>query len=235
MGNGSPRLLSRFLRRTALVALGALYFAPSAFADDAVVSVSVNAGPIAPSVAVELPTAAVRADPPAAPVTPVASPLPSANPPVQATLGAKTSTAPVAVGTTHAVPGSAATTPAERTPRKLLSSNKKPAHQRAAALGAADSSRIGASVRGPFPEVARAGSPVREPAPRVPQAPAPAPSGLGLAGSNGTGSAPAFGFLLLALAAALAIARAPTLGRRVSLLLTAPRPHAHLLQLERPD
>jgi hypothetical protein len=41
--------------------------------------------------------------------------------------------------------------------------------------------------------------------------------------------------LLLALAAALAIFRAPPLGRRASLLLAAPRPHAYLLQLERPD
>ena len=235
MGNGSPRLLSRFVRRTVLAALAALYFTPSAFADDAVVAVSVNAGPIAASVAIEVPTAPVPADVPAAPVTPVASPLPSPNPPVQATLDAKTSTASVAVATTRPVPASAATTPADRTPRKLLSPNKRPAHRRAAALGAADSSRIGASVRGPFPKAARAGSPVREPAHRVPQAPAPAPSGLGLAGSNGTGSAAAVGFLLLALAAAFAVARAPTLGRRVSLLLTAPRPHAHLLQLERPD
>jgi hypothetical protein len=235
MGNGSPRLLSRFVRRTVLVALAALCFAPSAFADDAVVAVSVNAGPIATSVAVELPTAPVPADPPAAPVTPVASPLPSTNPPVQATLDARTSTASVAVATTHAVPGSAATTAAERTPRKFLSPNKQPARRRATAPASADSSRIGASVRGPFPEAPRAGSPVREPAPRVPQAPAPSPSGLGLAGSNGTGSAPALGFLLLALAAAFAVVRAPTLGRRVSLLLTAPRPHAHLLQLERPD
>jgi hypothetical protein len=234
MGNGSPRLLSRFVRRTVLAGLAALYLAPSAFADDAIVAVSVNAGPVDVSVAVEAPSVPAPAEAPKVPVRPVASPLPSTNPPVQATVAAKASVAPVAVATTRAVPVS--TAPAQAPPgRKRLLPNKQPTGQRAAALASADSSRIGVSVRGPFPEVPRAGSPVREPTPRVPQAPAPGPSGLGLTGSNGNASAPTLGLLLLALAAAFAALRAPPLGRRFSLLLTAPRPHAHLLQLERPD
>jgi hypothetical protein len=235
MGNGSPRLRSRFVRRTVLVGLAALYFAPSAFADGAIVAASVNGGPVAASVAVGVPTAPVAAEPPAAPVTPVASPLPATNPPVQATVDTRKVLGPIAVATTRALPVVADPAPAQPQrprPRKLLP-NKQPTSQRAAALSSVDSSRIGASARGPFPEV-RAGSPVREQAPRLPQIPVPGPSGLGLGGSDGT-VAPGFGFVLLALAAALAIFRAPPLGRRVSLLLAAPRPHAHLLQLERPD
>jgi hypothetical protein len=235
MGNGSPRLLSKFVRRTAAVTLVALYMAPSAFADDAVIAVSVSAGPVATSVAVAAPTAPPAPAAPAAPatpatpevpVTPVASPLPSAHSAVQATVDAIVKPAP-----NHGAKSSAV----KPAPRRILSPTKQPASRRAAALRSAGSSRIGAPVRGPLPQVPSAGSPVRGPAPRSPQLPAPAPSDLGFAGTSSTGGAPSLGFLLFALAAALAIARAPALGRRVSLLLAPPRPHAHLLQLERPD
>jgi hypothetical protein len=43
------------------------------------------------------------------------------------------------------------------------------------------------------------------------------------------------GLLLLALAAAVALGGLPKLGRRVSLLLAAPRSYLYLLPLERPD
>ena len=46
MGNGSPRLLTRFVRRTAVAVLTALAFAPSAFADDALVGASATVGPV---------------------------------------------------------------------------------------------------------------------------------------------------------------------------------------------
>jgi hypothetical protein len=234
MGNGSPRLLSRFVRRTVLVGLAALYFAPSAFADDAIVAVSVYAGPVDVSVSVEAPSAPAPTEAPVAPVTAVASSLPATDAAVQATVDARSPVIPVAVATAPARAVSAA--PAQTPPsRKRLLSNKKPAGQRAAALGPAGSSRIGASVRGPFPKVPRASSLVREPAPRAPQPQIPAPSGVGLEDSNGAGTPPGAGLLLFALAAGLALLRAPRLGPRISLQLSTPRPHAHLLQLERPD
>jgi hypothetical protein len=73
------------------------------------------------------------------------------------------------------------------------------------------------------------------PAPRLPDLPAPAPSGFGLANSGAAGAAAGLALLLFGLAARFALLRPPPLGRRISLLLAAPRPYTYLLQLERPD
>jgi hypothetical protein len=234
MGNGSPRLLRQFVQRTALVALASLGFAPSAFADDGIVAVSVAAEPVAASVTVAPPSLAAPAtgsSTAASPtVTPLATPLSSVHPAVQATVDASgaeprvhdaTAPSPAARGavTRHATP-------------KDLSPSPKPASRHSFLLRGAGSSRIGAQVRGPFPEASRADSPVPGSAPRVPQTPPPAP--FGLAGSSGAVAA-GLGLLLFALAAGFALLRAPPLGRMVSLLLAAPHSYAFLLQLERPD
>ena len=238
MGNGSPGLLRQFVQRTALVALASLGFAPSAFADDGIVTVSVSAEPVVASVTVAPPSQPVPASAPSTPssatVTPVATPLSSAHPAVQATVDASGAKARMHVATAPSAPAPRGAVTRRATP-KDLSPSQKPASRRSFALRGADSSRIGAPVRGPFPEASRADSPVPGPAPRVPQTPPPAPYDFGLAGSSGAAVAAGLGLLPLALTAGFALLRAPPLGRRVSLLLAAPRPHAFLLQLERPD
>jgi hypothetical protein len=239
MGNGSPRLLRQFIKRTALVALASLGLAPSAFADDGIVAVSVATEPVAASVTVAPPSLAAPTAAPSTPasttVTPVATPLSSAHPAVQATVDAGGAEPRVHVASALSAPAAHGAVTTRHASPKDLSPSQKPASRHSFLLRGADSSRIGAPVRGPFPEASRADSPAPGPAPRIPQTPAPAPFGFGLAGSSGAALAAGLGLLLFALAAGFALPRAPPLGRRVSLLLAAPRPYAFLLQLERPD
>jgi hypothetical protein len=237
VGNGSPRLLRQLVRRTALVALASLGFAPAAFADDGIVTVSVSAGPISASVSVAEPAgpAPAPAPPVNTPVTPVATPLPSVPQTVQATADARAAEPRIQVTITrptHAIAAPTATT--RHLSAKGFSPSQKPASRSTASLRRADSSRIGAPVRGPSRMAAQAVSPVLGSAPRIPDLPAPAPFGFGLMSSGATAVVTSLA-LLLALAAGFALLRAPPLGRRVSLLLAAPRPYVYLLQLERPD
>jgi hypothetical protein len=246
MGIGSPRLLGQFVRRTALAALVSFACAPSALADDGgIVAVSGQVGPVAAATTVPAasPPAGTEAAPgsPSTPATPVATPLSSTASPVQATVDTSGSQPRVRVRTIVAPPSSIHVATAAGNDRqavrrglsKDLSSSQEPATRLSFPLGVAGSSRIGAPVRGLLPPASRADSPVPGPAPRVPEIPSPAPSGLGFAGPSSAGAGIAL--LLLALAAWLALLRAPGLGRRVSLLLAAPRPYPYLLQLERPD
>jgi hypothetical protein len=235
VGNGSPRLLRQLVRCTAFLALASLGFAPAAFADDGIVTVSVSAGPISASASVAEP--AVPAPAPAAntPVTPVATPLPSVPQTVQATADAAAAETHVQVTISrpmHAIPAPTATT--RHLSAKGFSPNQKPASRSTASLRRVDSSRIGAPVRGPSRMAAQAVSPVLGSVPRIPDLPVPAPFGFGLMSSGVTAAATGLA-LLLALAAGFALLRAPLLGRRFSLLLAAPRPYVYLLRLERPD
>jgi hypothetical protein len=172
-------------------------------------------------------------------VTSVATPLPSLPQTVQATADATAAEPLIQVTIRRPVRTTRAPTASHiATTRHLgakgFSPNRKPASRGSSPPRLADSSRIGAPVRGPSRMAARAVSPVQGPAPRVPDLPVPAPFGFGLMSSGATGAATGFA-LLLALAAGFALLRAPPLGRRVSLLLAAPRPYVYLLQLERPD
>jgi hypothetical protein len=247
MGIGSPRLLGQFVLRTALAALVSFACAPSALADDGgIVADSGQVGPVAAAMTVPAASPAgteAAQGSPSTPATPVATPLSSTASPVQATVDTSGSQPRVRVRTIVAPPSSIHVATAAGNDRqavrrglsKDLSSSQEPATRLSFPLGVAGSSRIGAPVRGLLPPASRADSPVPGPAPRVPEIPSPAPSGLGFAGPSSAAAGAGIALLLLALAAWLALLRAPGLGRRVSLLLAAPRPYPYLLQLERPD
>jgi hypothetical protein len=228
MGNGSPRLLTKLLRRTGLLLLGSLAFAANAFADDGGLGVPVNAAPVPVPVSVPaLPTAPAAAPTaPSVPVTPVATPLASTVHPVQVTADASPPVTQVApLPTTRRAPSHA---------QKSFSPTKKPTVRGTASPRRAGSSRIGVSVRGAFPMAAAAVSPTHGPAPRLPAPPVPSPFGFGASSSGDSAPAPS-PLLLVAIALALALLRAAPLGRAVPLILAAPRPHPYLLRLERPD
>ncbi len=229
MGNGSPRLLTQLLRRTGLLLLGSLAFAPNAFADDGLLAAAVNAAPVPVSVPVTVPAAPAPPAAPEVPATPVATPVPTTVQAVQATVDTRPATAHVAVPPPVRRPA-----PSPPAQRKTFSPSQKPTARGTASPHAAGSPRIGVPVRWASPMAARAVSPTRGPVPRQPPPPAPLPFGFGHTISNDGAPVPPV-LLLIALAAAFALLRAAPLGGAVPLLLAAPRPHPYLLRLERPD
>jgi hypothetical protein len=108
-------------------------------------------------------------------------------------------------------------------PPKRGSSSPLPSFSRP---GASDRDRNAAMTSGREPATPG-------PAPELPQIPSPLPAAF--SGGAAGGATAGLMVLLLALAAELAILATPGIGRKVSLLLAAPRPHPYLLRLERPD
>jgi hypothetical protein len=230
MGNGSPRLLTQLLRRTGLLLLGSLAFAPNAFADDGLLSTAVDAVPVPISVSDTVPAAPAAPAAPSAPATPVATPVPATVHAVQATVDTRPAAAPIAASLPVQRPA-----PSRRaTARKSFYPAQKPTARGAASPSPAGSSRTGVPVRGTFPMAAHAVSPARGPVPRPSAPPVPLPFSFDHTTSNDPAPVPPL-LLLVALAAAFALLRVASLGRAVPLLLAAPRPHPYLLRLERPD
>ena len=253
MGNGSPRLLT-ILRCSCVLALAALWYTPSAFAEDgALLSASVSAGPVQAAVAVpDPPAAAVQAPP--APATPATSTVPDA---VVAASAAVVATVaphePQAPKTPVHVAPTAPASPSvvARTSRSLLeasaparhsvhrgepqsprSRGHKPLPQGAGRTVGADAFPSAARRSAPRPALAstRDASPMPRP---EPEQPLPRPFGLGGATSSTAGTA--IGMLLFALAGALGFLKVPQLGRVLTPRVASPRPYHYLLRLERPD
>jgi hypothetical protein len=255
MGIGSPRLLGQLVRRTALLALVSLVFAPSAFADDGL-AIDVPAAP-------ELPDASAVTQ--TAPAAPVVTPLSSVASAARASVDVPVGKPPARIAITPAAPtpstpsingvrlpataqlgGSQSDPPAAgvagREARRHaarpkdttgLSSPRRPVASRTSPWLATGLPQRGASVRGFVAQASTARS--HGPEPRLPQSPPPAPFGSELGSLAGTPGSTGLGLLLLVLAAELAVLSAPGLGRRLKLLLAAPRPYPYLLELERPD
>ncbi len=219
MGNGSPRLQSQLVRRTAVAALASLAFAPSAFADDGVLPVSPDASTVSAVVAVA-----------SVPVTSVATPPATPLSQVQATTDTRTRTS---------LP------PLPATPKRRAASRTPAIHGKApkllrrlssaSSLPRVISSPREASADGSAEPIVPPGSSASTPTPPAPRLPLPPPFAVGLGGMSWASAAQGAGLLLLALAAALALGGLPRLGRRVSLLIPALRSYPYLLPLERPD
>ena len=234
MGIGSPRLLGKLVRRTAVTFIVALGFAPSAFADNPIASLSANAGSTSATVSVAVaPTPSV--DVKAALTAPSPSQLPAlapaapSAPAVHAALGTTRTTIGVTAPTSASITRGrqfalAHAASARESQTNLLSSSRR--------RGASTSRTAAATLFRQLTTVRT--SPTAGPAPRAPRLPQlPAPVGFTAAGS--TASSAAVALLLLALGMELAVLAMPRLGRRLALLASAPRPYAYLLDLERPD
>jgi len=219
------------VRRAAVTFIVALGFAPSAFADNPIASLSADAGSpsatvsvaVAPTPSVDV-KAAVTAPSPSQPPA-----LAPAAPAVQAALGTTRTTIGVTAPTSASITRGrqsalAHAASARESQTNLLSSSPR--------RGAYTSRTAAATLFRQLTTVRT--SPTAGPAPRAPRLPQlPAPVGFTAAGS--TASSAGFALLLLALAMELAVLAMPRLGRRLALLASAPRPYAYLLELERPD
>lgn len=217
MGNGSPQLRSQLALRTAVLALASLVFAPPAFAEGGAIGVpSPDVGAVIANVAI-----------PPAPATPVATPpgTPLLQP--QATTAATTTRVARRMLVRPQAPRLLHRAPTARTkfPQRLSSAPSLPR--------VISSPREASSHGSAEPMVPPGSNPT--PAPPAPRLPLPLPFAIGLGGMSWASAAHGSGLLLLALAAALALGGLPRLGRRVSLLIAAPRPYPYLLPLERPD
>ena len=262
MGNGSPRLLRQLVRRTAVGVMTALAFAPSAFADNGVLSPSTTVGPVtvsAPVGGAPEPAAVNAAAKPASPspavATPVAKPhaqrarAVSAGGAAVTLSSAGTPSIQAAVGTVLAPKPQHASSPSispqSRMPRRQATDVAKRSDGRRNPSRVASSSergRASALPRSAWLQTLGPGSLSAQTAstpassgfepPRFPAPKSPTP-GFGVAGAGGSGIGTAL--LFFALAAALSALGIPGFGRRILPLLAAPRPHPYLLQLERPD
>jgi hypothetical protein len=240
MGIGSPRLLKRLVLGTAAATFAGLVFAPSAVADDIGIgsALATVGGTVQGTAAVPQSPTQTPAVAPAAPTvaTPVAER--TARPVAQVQATADRPGVGPSSGSTPSVRTQSRSSPSARRPASPHHPNKS-SRQLGGALvsprtspspGQAPVDRTADSLSRPRSTPAPA-APPHEPSPPLP----PSPFSLGL---SGTGSGPAgvgLGLLLLALAAELGVLGAPGLGRRVSLLVAAPRSYPFLLRLERPD
>src|SRR6266511_1337108 len=258
VGIGSPWLLRQLVRRTAVGVLVALVFAPSAFADDGVLGSSTTVGPVTVSTSVggaSEPAVQAAASPSPALATPVAKPPAQPDRAVSAggatvTVGsAGTPSIQAAVGTGAAPQPqrsrSPLTSPQSRMPRREATDVAKRFDGRRNLSRVASSNERGrapALPRSPWTQTpgtaslsaqrASTPAPLRLGTPQFPAPKSPTPGfGVSGAGASGIGAT----LLRVALAAGLAALGIPGLGRRISPLLAAPRPHPYLLQLERPD
>jgi hypothetical protein len=233
MGIGSPRLL----RQTGVIVLAALAFAPAAFADDISVPVSADVGAVSATITAAVPAVAVpAADAPALPATPVAKARVKPHPQVQVTadtsprarlttrIGAVDRPVADRTGTRTASQAPQARRIPPRTDSKLVRRPSSHLLAPTTSFSPREAPAIAAAAQS-APDAASASAP---PAPQL-----PLPLTFGLGGSSGT-VALALGLLLLALAAELLLLGAPGLGRRLALLVAAPRPYPYLLRLERP-
>jgi hypothetical protein len=234
MGNGSPRLLEQLVRRTAVVALASLVFAPNAFADDAVVTVTADVGAVQAGVTVAAP------DTQSAPATPAAPApaVPAAPPAVEAA-------SPLARVQAAAPDVGAATFAPTSNPVSEVSAGMSSAASRARIAKFRRSQlaervrpslpqRLGSIPRLPSAAASRGATRAAASSPPVPRFPIPSPSTFGFDGTSA--AAPVgVGLLLLLLAAELAVLGTPGLGRRLGLGALSPRSHPHLFRLERPD
>jgi hypothetical protein len=262
LGKGSPRLLRQLVFRTAVGALAALAFAPSAFADGNLIGASVAAGPVTVTASVA-PTGVDVSTSVTTPAAPVATPV--AKPHLQAASAAPHHAAAITVrsdgGTavqaavsvsTPAIPqrpiaSAARTTSRHATPVAKHRTTARPvsrprlSHER----GSADALPQAAALPRSFPQ----GFHVQSAEMRAPaaadlsaagglgsQLPAPElPLAPGSTAAGAVGSGTGLALLLLVLAAELALMGLPRLGRRVLPLFPAARPYPYVLQLERPD
>ncbi len=262
MGIGSPRLLRQLVRRTAVGVLAALAFAPSAFADDGVLAPSATVGPVTVSTSVggvSEPVAVNASVRPASPSPALATPV--AKPPAQPNRAVSAGGATVTVSSAgtpsiQATVGTGLAPQPQRSKSPLISPQSRMPRREATDVakrfdGRRNLSRVASSnergrapalPRSPWTQAPGTGSlsaqrastpaPLALETPRFPAPKSPTP-GFGVAGAGASGIGAAL--LLFALAAALAALGIPGLGRRISPLLAAPRPHPYLLQLERPD
>jgi len=234
MGNGSPRLLKQLVRRTAVVALASLVFAPSAFADDGVVTVSADLGAVSATVAVPVeqaqsapPRATVAAPSPASSVAVPVAPQPVKTP-AAADPGLRPSTpAQMADSMPEASSGMSSTSSSRRVAnlrRSELAQRERPSLPQRPV-----------SIPRLMPAAAsRGASRAAASSPPVPRFPIPSPSTFGLGGTS-TAAPVGVSLLLLVLAAELAVLGSPGLGRRLRLPALSPRSHPYLFRLERPD
>ena len=260
MGIGSPRLLTRFVLRSAVVCAAAFGFSPSAYAalgvgapvpaggNSASVSVSTSDSTV-PAV-----TASVDVAPATAPKTAVSTQVrPDARPvqATQATVGQAT-VGQATVRPSHLEVPRVAGTPADRAaspdPGRIRSQARGAAHRGAVSTHVAAPTRTAFTLsptRGapssrtadttPFRRLTTVQtSPSAGPAPRNDPSFPRLPASL-FTSAPGAGGSVAPVLLLFALATVLAGIRAPGLRRRLALALRAPRPYPYLLVLERPD
>jgi hypothetical protein len=242
MGTASPRLLKKLVLRTAAATFIGLVFAPTALADDiGIGSTLATVGGTVQGTA-PLPQSATQAPATALPAAPsVATPVAALTPTPVVRLQARAESSGVATTSGAA--------PSVRTQFRPSRSVRRPARphysDKASRQFGGGSAPLRTSLSpvqalvartADFPLRPRSASARARPRPQAPSPPRwPSPFSLGL---SGTGSGPAgvgLGLLLLALAAELGVLGAPGLGRRVSLLLAAPRSSPFLLRLERPD
>jgi hypothetical protein len=238
MGNGSPRVLTRFLRRILALAIAGLVFAPAAFADDGVVAdisatvanATVNLSPDATAPTLPAPVSVPDTPSVSAPTAPVAA---VAQVRIDAPRGQETPPRAIPAPRPSRPRPAVARAPA---PRPKVSS-RSPQHP----LVAQSHEVVGPGSLSPLPSVSSAGASGRKqraagvpgPAPGRPKLPFPSPQDLG---GGATGAAGA-GILLLLFALAaepLAIAL-PGLTRRAPQLVAGVLPHPPSLRLERPD
>lgn len=251
MGNGSPRLLTRLIRRTAAVAIACLVFAPSALADNGVIGVATAAGPATVSASVSngaVPTAqatvtndVTKAAPVATTAAPHALPTTAAPQALQATVDtSKVAPASISVSATPSA-GSSDVRPVDAQRRSRPTAIRHAAAQRPELVSPARPHELGATSS--FLGSIRAASAAQHShtsatsaAPLAPQLPDVSKAGFSgaspaAAGAAGTGLLLLL-FVLLAEPFAFGL---PHLGRRVPQLVAAGVPHPPLLRLERPD
>lgn len=252
MGIGSPRLL-RLVPCGCALALAALWFTPSAFADDGVVlSASASVGPVQTNVAVADPAANVTATPaparPALSETPATSTLSGALAPVVAPRRPTSAPVDLRIAPTRAASESfaEASAPARHSmhrgdPQVARSRGHKPLPQGAGRAAGADALPSPArqlthhTPRQRLPLVStaartHAGSPVP---PQRPQPPLPGP--LDVVGAASPTAAAGTAVLLFAVATALGFLTFPLLARVLATRSASARPHPYHLRLERPD